>query len=321
MGCFEGPSRRFLAPYYVVHAALPVAYLALRLFVWAPEKLLWLKKSQAFLGVAVFAREFEVLLLLLLVVLSRFRRAATWDHFLVSLALFAKTYIAVMLWNVDSTYLAWYAIAVAVLFVALRTPRYDGPTKVRKLDVSNFQATVVDGPRAAYLAGSGRSGAGGADCGDGGSGNNNKKKRKGKGKSGHAGEGDGSMGVSVGGGAWLVEVAAGWHTSSTLFAPMFAELSLRFSTEELSFGTIDVARRGNAEIAESFHIDTGARSKQLPSYILFEHGKEVQRLPPIDKKTKEVIAENTTVRKEGLIQYFALDRRLLEFRKRKYAHT
>ena len=41
----------------------------------------------------------------------------------------------------------------------------------------------------------------------------------------------------------------------------------------------------------------------------------------VDKKTKEVIAENTTVRKEGLIQYFALDRRLLEFRKRKYAHT
>jgi hypothetical protein len=317
MGLFEGPSRRFLAPYYMVHAALPAIYLGLRLFVWAPEKLLWLKKSQAFLGVAVFARELEVLLLLLLVVLSRFRRAATWDHFLVSLALFAKTYIAVMLWNVDTTYLTWYAITVAVLFVALRTPRYDGPTKVRKLDVSNFQATVIDGPRAAHLGAGGRSSSG-ADGNEGGAGSNNKKKRKGRGK----GPNDGDVASGAGGGgAWLVEVTAGWHTSSTLFAPMFAELSLRFSTEELSFGTIDVARRGNAEIAESFHINTGARSKQLPSYILFEHGKEVQRLPPIDKKTKEVIAENTTVRKEGLIQYFALDRRLLEFRKRKYAHT
>ena len=309
MGVFDGPSRRFLAPYYVVHAALPVLYLGARLFLWPEEKLMWLKKSQAFLGVAVFARELEVLLLLLLVVLSRFRRAATWDHFLVSLALFSKTYIAVMLWNVDTTYLAWFGIGVAVLFVALRTPRYNGPTKVCRLDVSNFQQLVIDGPRAAHL-GSGSSAA--ESSADGPGAGNSKKKRKGRGKESTDGGGDG---------AWLVEVTAGWHTGSMLFAPMFAELSLRFSSEELSFGTIDVARRGNAEIAESFHINTGARSKQLPSYILFEHGKEVMRLPPIDKKTKEPVVENTTIPKEGLIQYFALDRRLLEFRRRKFAHT
>ena len=304
---FSGPSRRFLAPYHLVHATLPLGYLVCRFFVWPEEKLMWLKKSQAFLGVAVFAREIEVLLLLLLVILSRFRRSPTWDHFLVSLALFTKTYIAVMLWNVDTVYLTWYGIVCVILFIVLRAPRYDGPTKVNTLDVSNFQQTVIDGPRSRHL-GSNVGNDGGANSGSVG-GNNNKKRRKGRGKGDEA---------AVSGGAWLVEVTASWHTSSVLFAPMFAELSLRFSTEELSFGTIDVARRGNAEIAESFDIATGARSKQLPSYILFENGKEVLRLPPIDKKTKEVVT-TTTIRKEGLIQYFSLDRRLLDFRKRKYA--
>lgn len=308
---FDGPSRRFLAPYYLVHAAIPLVYLTFRLFIWPQEKLGWLQKSQGFLGIAVFAREFEVFLLLMLVVLSRFRRSPTWDHFLVSLALFVKTYVAVMLWNVDRAYLAWYGIFVTVVFIVLRRPRYYGPTKVRKLDVSNFKQVIIDGPRTRHLARNSVSSAD-SDSSRGGGGKasskSTKKTRKGKAT---AGDSENS--------AWLVEVTAGWHTSSTLFAPMFAELSLRFSTEELKFGTIDVAKRGNAEIAASFNVNTGVRSKQLPTYILFENGEEVERLPPIDKKTKEPIA--TDIRKEGLIQFFSLDRKLLDFRKRKYAHT
>lgn len=258
--CLSGPNRRFAAPYYLIHLGLVLAYAVLRFLVWRPAQLLWLRQSVAFLGWAVFARELEVLGLLALVLASRYRKAPTVDHFAASLALFSKTYIAAMLWNIDKRYLGAFTVLVVLLFLFFRAPVYAGPTKARALDGARLDQMLERGP------------------------------------------------------ACLVAVTAGWHTGSGLFAPMFAELSLRFGHEELAFATVDVGRF--EECAEKLRVKTDFRSVQLPSFILYEKGKEVRRLPPFDEKTGEVV--ETRIAKEGVIQYFGLEKRLMDYRQKKY---
>ena len=40
------------------------------------------------------------------------------------------------------------------------------------------------------------------------------------------------------------------------------------------------------KIAEKFNINTSSISRQLPTLIMFEDGKEVIRFPPLDEDTK-----------------------------------
>ena len=40
------------------------------------------------------------------------------------------------------------------------------------------------------------------------------------------------------------------------------------------------------ELAKRFNINTSAVSRQLPTLILFEDGKEVNRFPPYDEEKK-----------------------------------
>ena len=89
--------------------------------------------------------------------------------------------------------------------------------------------------------------------------------------------------------------------------PVFAELSLRYTNATLNFGQIDIDKF--PELAEVFKIDVGGLSNQLPSFILFEHGKEKRRLPPLNKKN-EVI--KTLITKESMIRVFELDTRYLK---------
>jgi len=78
---------------------------------------------------------------------------------------------------------------------------------------------------------------------------------------------------------WLVTFYAAWSPSCINFTPTFAKLSAEYSLPNLKFGKIDVGRY--AEQAEQFHINTSALSKQLPTLIMFQEGKELGRVPGI----------------------------------------
>ena len=75
----------------------------------------------------------------------------------------------------------------------------------------------------------------------------------------------------------------------------------------MCFGQIDIGKF--PELAEVFKIDVSGMSNQLPSFILFENGKEKKRLPPLNKKN-EVI--KTIITKESMIRVFELDARYLK---------
>lgn len=81
---------------------------------------------------------------------------------------------------------------------------------------------------------------------------------------------------------WLIAFYTVWNPTCVNFAPIFSELSVKYGLDNLKFGKLDATRF--SEIAEKFHVNTSAFSKQLPTVILFKNGKEVCRKPTVDSK-------------------------------------
>ncbi|KAI5074543.1 hypothetical protein GOP47_0010504 [Adiantum capillus-veneris] len=106
---------------------------------------------------------------------------------------------------------------------------------------------------------------------------------------------------------WLIEFRAVWSPQCIRASRVFVNLSARYSTEDLYFGSVDIGRFPKA--SEAYGISLGVNIGELPTYILFQNGHEVVRLPPIDdidgKKFSNPFSES------ALVQYFELDRRLI----------
>ncbi|KFM67437.1 Thioredoxin-related transmembrane protein 2-like protein, partial [Stegodyphus mimosarum] len=81
---------------------------------------------------------------------------------------------------------------------------------------------------------------------------------------------------------WLITFYTVWNSNCVNFAPVFAELSVKYGLDNLKFGKLDVTRY--PEAAEKFHVSTSAFTKQLPTLILFRNGKEINRRPTVDAK-------------------------------------
>ncbi|KAI0209076.1 hypothetical protein LSAT2_006231 [Lamellibrachia satsuma] len=83
---------------------------------------------------------------------------------------------------------------------------------------------------------------------------------------------------------WLVEFYAAWLPSCVSFSAVYAPLSSKYSLDNFKFAKVDVTRY--PEVAKAFNISTSTWTKQLPTLILFENGKEVTRRPIIDSKNR-----------------------------------
>lgn len=83
---------------------------------------------------------------------------------------------------------------------------------------------------------------------------------------------------------WLICFYTVWNPSCVNFAPIFAELSAEYNLENLKFGKIDIGRF--PDMAQKYRISDSSFSRQLPTVILFQHGKETDRRPNADAKGK-----------------------------------
>ncbi|KAK9681026.1 Thioredoxin [Popillia japonica] len=83
---------------------------------------------------------------------------------------------------------------------------------------------------------------------------------------------------------WLVAFYTVWNPACVNFAPIFAELSVKFDLDNFKFGKVDVGRYPDA--ARKYRINDSSLSKQLPTLILFKDGQEVIRRPTTDAKLK-----------------------------------
>lgn len=92
----------------------------------------------------------------------------------------------------------------------------------------------------------------------------------------------------------VVEFFAPWSPPCTRFSSTFGQLSLQYDNEYLKFGKLDVNKY--EKVAQKYRIDISASSKNLPTVIVFENGKEKARRPTIDAagsvKSYQFKAEN-----------------------------
>ncbi|XP_046860429.1 thioredoxin-related transmembrane protein 2-like [Xenia sp. Carnegie-2017] len=103
---------------------------------------------------------------------------------------------------------------------------------------------------------------------------------------------------------YLVEFYTMWSPPCKRISEPFAEVSLKFDHEYLRFGKIDLGRY--PMIARKYNIDDSVSSKQLPTLILFQDGKEIKRRP-----TKSVGPDGKVklfgFTKENIIKAFGLE--------------
>ncbi|NWH74948.1 TMX2 protein, partial [Piaya cayana] len=81
---------------------------------------------------------------------------------------------------------------------------------------------------------------------------------------------------------WIIEFFANWSSECQSFAPIFANLSLKYNCPGLHFGKVDVGRY--PDVSTRYKVSTSPLTKQLPTLILFQGGIEKMRRPYINKK-------------------------------------
>ncbi|XP_016095531.1 thioredoxin-related transmembrane protein 2-B-like [Sinocyclocheilus rhinocerous] len=101
---------------------------------------------------------------------------------------------------------------------------------------------------------------------------------------------------------WIVEFFANWSPECQSFASVYADLSLKYNCAGLKFGKVDIGRY--SEVSKKYRVSTSPLSKQLPSLVLFQGGKEVMRRPQVDKKGRAV---SWTFTEENIIREFNLN--------------
>lgn len=110
---------------------------------------------------------------------------------------------------------------------------------------------------------------------------------------------------------WIVEFYANWSSDCQSFAPVFADLSLRYNCAGLRFGKVDVGRYG--EVSERYRVSTSPLAKQLPSLVLFQGGREIMRRPMVDSKGRAVswiFNEENIIREFNLNELFQKSKKL-----------
>ncbi|KAK7161474.1 hypothetical protein R3I94_004230 [Phoxinus phoxinus] len=109
---------------------------------------------------------------------------------------------------------------------------------------------------------------------------------------------------------WIVEFFANWSPECQSFASVYADLSLKYNCAGLKFGKVDIGRY--SEVSKKYRVSTSPLSKQLPSLVLFQGGKEVMRRPQVDKKGRAV---SWTFTEENIIREFNLNELYQKFKK------
>lgn len=92
----------------------------------------------------------------------------------------------------------------------------------------------------------------------------------------------------------IIMLYAGWSSACIHFMPAFAALSRKYACDDkgriVRFGSLDLAVwPGVAK--SSFNVDMNATSSQLPTIVLYNGGKEVDRLPRVGAKGRWTAAD------------------------------
>ena len=113
--------------------------------------------------------------------------------------------------------------------------------------------------------------------------------------------------VLDGKGTFVVVFYALWHDSCYATMPIWAEMSVKYTTPLLQFMLVNV--ESSPLIAKKCVVDTSGVTRQLPSLLLYENGREIARFPPVsDQGSRPHVAK---YRLKEIADYLDLERRWL----------
>jgi len=105
---------------------------------------------------------------------------------------------------------------------------------------------------------------------------------------------------------YLVEFFAVWSPECARMSTAFAKLSLRYGNDDFKFCKLDATKY--EKVAEKYKIDCSVKSKNLPTLVLFENGKEKMRRPVFNSKgaiTPYLFTEENMIRDFNLNEIYA----------------
>ncbi|NXW71971.1 TMX2 protein, partial [Hirundo rustica] len=264
---------RWLArPYYPLSALLAAAFLLVRK---VPPLCRGLPSQREDGNPCDFDwREVEILMFLSAIVMMKNRRSITVEQHIGNIFMFSKVANAILFFRLDIRMGLLYLTLCIVFLMTCKPPLYMGPEYIKyfsdkTIDVSNSPALGVLGdsanppnPMSLWQE------------------ELERDKRV----------------------TWIVEFFANWSSECQSFAPIFADLSLKYNCSGLQFGKVDVGRY--TDVSTRYKVSTSPLTKQLPTLILFQGGTEIMRRPQIDKKGRAV---SWTFSEENVIREFNLN--------------
>ncbi|NXB95960.1 TMX2 protein, partial [Vidua chalybeata] len=265
---------RWLAqPYYPLSALLAAAFLIVRK---VPPLCRGLPSQREDGNPCDFDwREVEILMFLSAIVMMKNRRSITVEQHIGNIFMFSKVANAILFFRLDIRMGLLYLTLCIVFLMTCKPPLYMGPEYIKyfsdkTIDVSISPALGLLGGRCPRLP-----------------------------KPMPLWQEELERDRRV---TWIVEFFANWSSECQSFAPIFADLSLKYNCSGLQFGKVDVGRY--TDVSTRYKVSTSPLTKQLPTLILFQGGTEIMRRPQIDKKGRAV---SWTFSEENVIREFNLN--------------
>ncbi|NXD59724.1 TMX2 protein, partial [Corvus moneduloides] len=265
---------RWLArPYYPLSALLAAAFLLVRK---VPPLCRGLPSQREDGNPCDFDwREVEILMFLSAIVMMKNRRSITVEQHIGNIFMFSKVANAILFFRLDIRMGLLYLTLCIVFLMTCKPPLYMGPEYIKYFSDKTIDVSIS--PTLRVLGGSAH--------------------RAPKPVPLWQEELERDKRVT-----WIVEFFANWSSECQSFAPIFADLSLKYNCSGLQFGKVDVGRY--TDVSTRYKVSTSPLTKQLPTLILFQGGTEIMRRPQIDKKGRAV---SWTFSEENVIREFNLN--------------
>ncbi|NWY90876.1 TMX2 protein, partial [Loxia curvirostra] len=265
---------RWLAqPYYPLSALLAAAFLLVRK---VPPLCRGLPSQREDGNPCDFDwREVEILMFLSAIVMMKNRRSITVEQHIGNIFMFSKVANAILFFRLDIRMGLLYLTLCIVFLMTCKPPLYMGPEYIKYFSDKTIDVSIS--PALGLLGGSAHPPP----------------------KPMPLWQEELERDKRV---TWIVEFFANWSSECQSFAPIFADLSLKYNCSGLQFGKVDVGRY--TDVSTRYKVSTSPLTKQLPTLILFQGGTEIMRRPQIDKKGRAV---SWTFSEENVIREFNLN--------------
>ncbi|CAG8434398.1 1978_t:CDS:2 [Ambispora gerdemannii] len=243
--------QRLLLPHYIVNLLFCLPFFAVRYIPFL---------SSRFLDFSLEPPELKLYGLVLSLIVLKYRSSTGAEEFLSILFLYGKIVNILLLYMYGrSGFSIVYGIMWGALFSILPQPNYQGPSEIVELsgdDLYEIERNQFETSKIVELSSSSSEQINDEK------GNNSSSSNKKN---------------EIHDQYWIVLFFAMWSPACRYFEGTLAKTSLKYTTENIHFGKIDLERF--SVLAQEYNISLSPTSLDLPTLILFKNGTEIKRLP------------------------------------------